>query len=127
MSIKAYEALTGQAEAAALEGIHTPSPATLKLLRRHRDLLKRREEINSELKAIESAVLAELEDLDGRAFAVNGKNAVLISDVNKTVKDMDAFSEQFPEIVAQYQEKEALFVSKEKQARARVTFNTKVV
>lgn len=127
MTSKAHTAIQEAREAAELEGLFEPSEDQLKALRRHRDLVKRRNEINEELKAIEASISADLEELGGRAFVVNGKNAVLVSDVNRTVFDKDAFSEEFPEIVAAYEEKSALYVSKRKEERARTTFNTKVI
>lgn len=119
MVAKAYDALAAEREAAEAEGKYAPTAEQMTALKRYRELRARVERDTTEMEAIESALKAEMDEIGARALVVNGKNWVLISDVNKTVVDRKAFEETFPELAAAYTTALAGFTHKVKTVGAR--------
>lgn len=122
MTHKATESLEAERLAAQEEGIYEPSPEQVALLKRYKQLKERRDVINTELAAIEATINRELDELNARALRVNGKNWVIVSDVNATVVDMDAAMEKYPGVFKAYQAIVVEFTSKVKKERSRRTF-----
>lgn len=122
MAQKANEALEAERLAAEAEAIYAPTPEQIKLLKRYKELTARRDEITTELAAIESAINADLDEKGAKALQVNGKNWVLISDVNASVFDKDAAVAKYPGVVAAYVAVVQEFTHKVKKPRARRTF-----
>lgn len=122
MAHKATESLAAERLAAQEEGIYEPTPEQVALLKRYKQLKERRDAINTELAAIEATINRELDELNASKLRVNGKNWVVISDVNASVVDMDAAMEKYPGVIKAYQAVVVEFTSSIKKERSRRTF-----
>lgn len=122
MTQKANEALEAERLAAEAEAIFTPTPEQVKLLKRYKELKARQDEIVTELSAIQFAINADMDEKGAKALRVNGKNWVIVSDVNAKVVDMDSVKAKYPGVVAAYVTVVQEFTSQVTQTRARRTF-----
>lgn len=118
---KATDALAAEQEAAALEGILTPTTEQMRLLRRYKQLAKRADEIKVEQEAIKASLIKFLDDENAKSLTVNGKNWVLISDTHRTVFDSEGFETAHPTLSTQYAEAVRAFTQRVEVPRGRVT------
>lgn len=112
MTAKAYDALAAERDAAEAEGLFTPTAEELTMLKRYKQLKARADEIATEMDAIKSTIIKNMDEKGARALVVNGKNWVLVSDSSKGVVNKDAIEEAFPGLIASYEDAVAKFTTR---------------
>lgn len=99
---KAVAALDEAREAAEAEGIFEPTAEDMALLKRHRALKARKENVDAEMKAIEAKIFDSMDERGARALAVNGKNLALISPATSTKFDITAFRKAYADLAKKF-------------------------